>query len=205
LEASKIKPSDCEALCNWGSVLFERAKRSAGEAAIGLFEQAAEKYLAAHSIRPNDHELLYNWAFLLSELSERVTGDEVALQVMAAIAKYREALAVKPGDQETLFYLTRMLLKGAKRAQGEYSKQLNAEAREKMRALKVGAMGPYNLACLAALDVNEELCRKYLQMAEAAGTLPDSGYLAADADLDPIRNTQWFQQLLERKPASEKT
>jgi len=204
-EASRIKPSDSEALCNWGSVLFERAKRSEGEAAIGLFEQAAEKYSAAHNIGPKDHGLLYNWGFLLSELAERVTGAEVALQVTAAIDKYREALAVKPGDQETLFYLTRMLFKGAKCAQSEHSKLLNAEAREKMRALKVGAMGPYNLACLAALDVNEELCRKYLQMAEAGGTLPLSGYLAADADLAAIRNTQWFQQMLERKLASEKS
>ena len=203
-EASRIKPDDYDTLCNWGSVLFEQAKRSKGEQSTRLFEEAAVKYQSALALKPEDHELLYNWAVLISELSERVTGEEGVRQIAAAIDKYR-ALAVKPDDQETLFYLTKMLLKEAKHSHGERSVQLVAEAREKMPLLKVSVMGPYNMACLAALDDNHEECRRYLEMAQEGKVLPDVNHLLTDRDLNSVRDTQWFQEMVALQGSPNKS
>ncbi len=56
----------------------------------------------------------------------------------------------------------------------------------------------YDCACYAALLGNVEECRQWLARAEAEDALPPLEYLQTDTDLDGVRETAWFQELLTR-------
>jgi hypothetical protein len=42
-----------------------------------------------------------------------------------------------------------------------------------------------------------ENCRKWLEKAQASGTLPTGEHIAADTDLDNVRQCDWFQTMLK--------
>ena len=194
------RPDDHEALNNWGILLSEQAKRTSGEEASKLFATAGEKYAAALAIKPDDHEALSGWGNLLLEQAKRASGEEASKLLAAAGEKYAAAVEIKPDDHEVLNNWGNLLLEQAKRANGDDASKFFATAEEKLTA--AATLGPsttYNFACLKALQHDEDQCRQHLENAEKHGTLPDYHHLVADTDLDSVKQTPWFRELLERQ------
>jgi hypothetical protein len=52
---------------------------------------------------------------------------------------------------------------------------------------------------LDALQGDEIECRKNLENAERAGSLPRPEHLAKDPDLASVRDRPWFQELVDRQ------
>ena len=196
-QALAIKPDSHEALYSWGSLLLEQAKRASGEEAARLFGEAGEKYRQALAVKPDSHEALYGSGVLLVEQAKRTSGDEAARLLDEGAERYERALAIKPDGHEALYGLGNLLSLQAQRATGDEAARLFDEAER--RLLSAAALEPgktYNLACLAALRGQNDMCRDYLNQAKAHGTLPGKGHMRTDTDFDSVRNEPWFQDLL---------
>ncbi|MBB1092604.1 hypothetical protein HUU61_15075, partial [Rhodopseudomonas palustris] len=116
--------------------------------------------------------------------------------------KYQAALAIKPDDHEVLNNWGTVLLEQAKRAGGEEAVLLVADAADKIvSAVNIDPTNTYNLACVRALQGDEQGCRSALENAEKHRTLPPIEHLISDSDLDRVRSTPWFQDLIARRGA----
>jgi Tfp pilus assembly protein PilF len=199
-ETLAIKPASDDALNNWGNLLLEWAKRISGEEASRLFAAAEDKYKAALAIKPDKYEVLSNWGNLLSEQAQRAAGEEALQLLVAASDKYAAAIAVKPDFAKAFDNWGSVLLDRARRSSDQEASRLLAEAAEKLSAsVRINPSRTYNLACLAALQGDEERCRQNLEHAEKCGTLPSNEYLVADPDLETVKKKPWFQKLLGRR------
>jgi len=79
----------------------------------------------------------------------------------------------------------------------EDAQQLFADAKEKCLAaekVKPGD-GAYNLACIAALQSDEQGCREWLEKSKQFGTLPNRSHMVNDPDLEAYREREWFKKL----------
>ena len=78
------------------------------------------------------------------------------------------------------------------------SRQLLAEAELRLLVNEENSPGSaaYNLGCVRALDNDEEGARGWLETARDRGTLPSVEHMESDSDLDSVRHTGWFQDLL---------
>ena len=100
--AAKTKPDMHEALNNWGNALTQLARRSEGDAARALWQQALEKYDAALKIKPDKHISLHNSANALNELAQVSESDTARALWQKAFEKYDATLRLKPDMHETL-------------------------------------------------------------------------------------------------------
>jgi Tfp pilus assembly protein PilF len=115
-----------------------------------------------------------------------------------ASEKYAEAVRLKPDMHEAFNNWGSMLAAQAQQHPGAERDALLDQAEDKLKraeAVKQGS-GAYNLACLAALRGQEGECRQWLETGRQAGALPDRAHLESDADLDPVRETDWFRDLI---------
>ncbi|MCE5219017.1 tetratricopeptide repeat protein [bacterium] len=80
------------------------------------------------------------------------------------------------------------------------AESLSAEATRRFEQAEELAPGSslYNRACLAALSGDEDACRDLLLKAETGGTLPSRSHMENDTDLDSVRTSAWFRELLSR-------
>lgn len=106
-----------------------------------------------------------------------------------ALYDFATSQALKPADipGNAVFYL-----------HGQPA-QLLPEARSKFieaEAVSPGA-GSDNLACVNAVEGREDECKKWLQKSKDLGTLPSRDHLLNDADLESVRDREWFQAFLE--------
>ena len=194
----KIKPDDHVALYNWGTAISDLAKMKEGKEAEKLFNLAFEKYEAALNIKPDKHEALYNWGTALSDLAKMKEGEKVENLFNLAFEKYESALKIKPNYHEALDNWGSALYDLAKMKEGEEAQQLLSESRTKLllaEQIKTGS-GAYNLACISALLNDDESCRKWLELSYESESIPDVEHLNSDSDLDNVRETSWFREII---------
>ena len=188
---------------SWSYVMLgimdsDAAQSAKPKEAVRLFDEAGEKYKAALDIKPDMHEALNNWGFALWEQAKTKNGEEAERLFVEAGEKYAAALDIKPDMHAALNNWGLALSDQAKTKSGEEAERLLAEAREKFEAVQ--AMNPghasYNLACLKALQGDEQGCRAYLEESRETGFLPGTQHLAEDSDLDSVRHTEWFRKFV---------
>ena len=187
-----------EALNNWGSALSDLAKTKEGDDAEQLFSLAFEKYEAALKIKPDKHEALYNWGLALSDLAKTKEGDDAEQLFSLAFEKYEAALKIKPDMHEALNNWGSALSYLAKTKEGDDAVNLLFRAKEKMlqaEETKKGS-GAYNIACISALLNDDVACRKWLKLAYEFKSLPKLEHLKGDFDLDSVRDTNWFKEIV---------
>jgi Tfp pilus assembly protein PilF len=202
--ALSVKPDMHEALNNWGNALTNQATRKDGVEADQLFNAAYNKYEAALAIKPNRHVALNNWGSALTEQARLKEGAEADQLFTAAYDKYGAALALKPDLRMALSNWGLGLLDQARLKQDAAAERLFNEAEQKFlgaEALEPGKAS-YDLACLHALRGNGDEARRWLERSKELGTLPTPEKLAADTDLDGIRDEEWFKDLVA-EPASQ--
>jgi tetratricopeptide (TPR) repeat protein len=169
-------------------------------AAEELLRQAEAKYEAALRIKPDDHEALNNWGNALAARARRASDASAAEELLRqAEAKYEAALRIKPDDHAALHSFGSFSLARAKRTSGRVQKDLLRAAEAKLKAAKkLGDTDTYNLACVYALLGRPLDCRRTLDAAKKAGTLPTVDHLRSDEDLKSVRSEAWFGELIER-------
>ena len=191
-----------EALYNWGTALQAHAEHKKGEEAVRLLAQAEAKYAQALGIQPDMYEALYNWGRVLSVRAKQTQGQESDQLLAEAQGKYQQALTIKPDLHQALNNLSEALLRRATLVQGEDAESLLLEAQqrgEQAESLHPGA-GAYNLACIRALLGDEAGCRRWIEKTRDFGALPSRAHMAQDTDLDSVRDTDWFQEILAAAP-----
>ena len=199
--ALNIKPDMHEALNNWGVALGAQARKKDGAEADELFTAAGEKYAAALNIKPDDNEALNNWGIALDAQAGKKEGAEADELLAAAGEKYAAALNIKPDDHEVLYNWGIALVAQARKKDGAEADELFTAAGEKYRQADVimPGFGAYNMACIAALRGDEAACREQLNRSKDAGRLPGRSHMDSDADLDLVRDKDWFKEFMKNR------
>ena len=201
---AELKPEERElralSLLQEGNQIYGKALQSGKEDADRLFGEAANKYEKALGMKPDMHEALYNWGNALSDQAQTKTGAEADRLFAAAGEKYERALRVKPDKHEALYNWGAALAAQAQTKTGAEADRLFAAAND--RYIKCESIRPghaaYNLACVASLCGREEDCEKWLEASKAAGVLPTRAHIEKDADLDPVRQRDWFKDFVSK-------
>ena len=160
---------------------------------VQLFDAAIEYYQKALIILPDYWRVLYNWGNALSHLADLKNEPLLFEQT---IEKFEQVLEFKPNDDKTFRSLGNALI-GYWRLTSD--KSILFKARKLLeRSLKINPDDVYNLACLEAIEDNLDKCRTHLEHCAKMGTIPDRDHLVADADLEKVREEDWFKKLVEK-------
>ncbi len=144
--------------------------------------EAAQKYERADALDPEQPNTLYHWAMALYYLD----------RTEEAVEKYARVDALYPDHETTLTYWALALMK--LRQYEDASVVLG-----RVETIAPGH-GSYNLACIHAVTARPDECRAALELCVARNTLPLRDHLRTDADLDSVRDTDWFRDILEQAP-----
>ncbi|HOH30554.1 MAG TPA: hypothetical protein PLC40_12830, partial [Candidatus Hydrogenedentes bacterium] len=98
---------------------------------------------------------------------------------------FRELADVQDSEEER----RRCLEQALEKAEHAFSRNLKQAA--------------YNCACYAALLGKVDECRQWLARAEAERSLPPLEHMQTDKDLDGVRETVWFRDLVARRQYKE--
>jgi cytochrome c-type biogenesis protein CcmH/NrfG len=193
----EIKPDDYIAWNNWGYALSEQARKKEGDEADRLFTEACDKLRKALEIEPDMYEAWNNWGRALSRQADKKDGNETDRLVIDAYKKLQRAIAIKPDGYEAWNNWGYALSHQAQRKRGQEKNELLRNAREKLLKAEQMKKGwaAYNLACAAAIEGNEEECKKWLKIDEEAGTLETREYAMKDDDLKMYRDKDWFKAI----------
>ncbi len=196
-KAVQITPDDHEAYYNWGTALFELATRKEGGESEGLLRASFEKFEKSVQIKPDSCLTYNNWGIGLCELAKRKEGMESESLLRASFEKFEKAVQIKPDHHPAYDNWAAVLIEMAKRKDGGDRARLLEEAKQKClkaESIEEGSSA-YNLACAYALLGDEAGCRRWLETCQRCGTLPRRSQVMADADLESVRDKEWFKQI----------
>ncbi len=156
-----------------------------------LIYEVIVKYEASLAIEPENADTLGKLGAALAGLAE-LKGDEALFR--EAINKYEAALSIEPNMPFVLNNLGGCIL-SLRRFKKDAA--LLDRAREVLdRHEALDRSQPYNRACLAAIQGDEEGCRERLARAKEFGALPPAEHLKSDPDLENMRDKPWFRPYL---------
>lgn len=193
-------PAACN---NWGNALADWARALTGEAQQQRFAEADQRYAKATELQPDDAGTYHNWGMTLAYWAGTLTGEAQQQRFAEADQRHAEAAKLQPDDAGTYYSWGNALLAWARTLTGEAQQQRFAKAEAVLlKAKQLGYKNSYNLACLRALQGRPDEARALLQETRDNGCLPDADHLNTDADLDSLRDLDWFKALLvePRKP-----
>ena len=188
------------ALNNWGVDLSKLAKTKEGKEADDLFKQSFKKYEQALKIKPDKHEALNNWGTALSELAKTKEGKEADDLLKQSFEKYERALKIKPDKHETLDNWGHALSDLAKTKEGKEADDLFKQAFKKLmkaEEIKEGTAA-YNISCIYALTNKIKESLIWLEKSLKMKSTPSRKHILADSDLDKIKSTNEFRNLISR-------
>jgi NAD-dependent SIR2 family protein deacetylase len=171
----------------------------------GELDKAQQTVEAISGDLPESLKETASWVYILQgnaflEQAKQKQGEEADLLFNQATEKYKQALKIKSDRYDALNCLSTTLLYQARlKKGGDRDKILEAAKEKALNAEKImrGA-GAYNLACIFALQNQEDECQQWLNTAWQANNLPDCNHLANDSDLDSVRGRSWFQDFLRK-------
>lgn len=167
-----------------------------------FLQQACEQYREASTRDASNARLWYNWALFLTEIAG-LTGDiqERRSLLNEACAKLQEAARLED-TRNFIWGLWGCALRDLAEVQDSEEERYRCLEQAKEKALYAFSLNletaAYDYACYAALLGNVEECRQWLAKAEEGDALPPFEHLQTDKDLDGVRETAWFQELLTR-------
>jgi tetratricopeptide (TPR) repeat protein len=190
--AHSLKPGMYVTLYNWGNALAALAKQKQDPK---LFQKASEKFEAAIAIKPDKYWAFNNWGLALFDIARLKEDGQLFEQ---AAQRFQKAIELRP-DVPAAFINWGAALMGIAKIRRDH--KLYKEARklfEKGEALNPDKV--YNLACLAAITGAFDESRQRLEHCKVKGTLPPKTHLLEDPDLEPIRDLDWFKDLIADLP-----
>lgn len=196
--ALAIEPKLPRVYFNWGNALAAQAQTKRGKTADRLFAAAGAQYIAALAIEPGYPAALYQWGNALFAQARHKDGPEARRFYAEACGKYEAALEGRPGFVEAHNSWGSALLGQARTMDGDARQARIRQAEQhfvEAESLRAGA-GAYNAACARALLGDADGCRQWLEQCRRLSVLPPIGHLLEDADLDSVRERDWFKALL---------
>lgn len=198
-------PEDSLNAVSWAYIeLFKNTYYKAEETTLldsgALYEHAILFCKKAHENKPNNHIVLNTWGAALAGQARLKSIDEADNLFKQAYEKYEAALIIKPDYNQALHNCGNALFDQAILKSGKEANALFEKAREKyLQAEKIKkGFGAYNLACIESHLGNEDECKRWLEASrETSINLPPLEYIQKDADLDPMRDKQWFKDILD--------
>ena len=101
---------------------------------------------------------------------------------------------------EVLYHWGNALLDQAGTKTGAEAERLFVQSRDLL--LKAESIVPgnaaYNIACLSALQGQEEECKKWLEWCLNIGKMPSRQHIEKDRNLEKVREKPWFKAILSR-------
>lgn len=177
--------------------LAKKAKILSGKSTQDKYEQAYQKYEQAIIINPKAYDAYLNWAIALSEEAITLSEKEAREKFKQAYQNYEQANKIKPNDYHTYSNWGTSLLNEARLISGKLAFEKIIEAEKKsQKAKSIINKGNYNLACAFALTDKIPKALKELTQCNKDGTLPKLKHLETDTDMDPLRETKEFQELI---------
>lgn len=207
-EAVKRDDTDAMAWSNWGAVLGRLADLAESqEQKRALLEKACHKYKEAVK-RDDTHAVAWsNWGTVLGRLADLAeTQEQKGTLLEEACCKCEEAVKRDDTLANAWFNWGVALEKLVALEQNATAKRhLLQDAGEKfLRAHELEpGKGCYGLAHIAALQGDAAACKNWLLKAEELDRLPSAEHIEKDPDLDAVRETSWFQELLARQRKRE--
>lgn len=192
------KEESSSAYYNWGTALVALGKRKQDDEADELYRQAFEKYAKAVEIKKDSDDDAYNnWGAALIYLAKLKQGDEADELYRQAFEKCAKAVEIKKDKDDAYSNWGVALIGLAKNKTGENRDKLFKQAEAKL--LEAESIKPcsssYNLACLYALNDNEDKCREWFEKGEEKGTLPTRQVAEEDDDLNNVKDKDWFKRI----------
>jgi tetratricopeptide (TPR) repeat protein/NAD-dependent SIR2 family protein deacetylase len=219
--ALEVNPRAYEPHNNWGALLYEQAFRATGPEKSTLLTESVVKYQEANKNQHRAFEVLNNLGCAFLELARSRLPDELDLatdDLKDAISLFEEALVIKPGQLEVLNNLGAVYLEITKfngtsdRIDDQTVNEEEANYLDDLvtldplgsdlrrifilaESVRFGA-GSYITACRYSILGIEPDCKQELRKSLQYKQLPSKEYMIRDPNLDNVKNSEWFQQLI---------
>ncbi|MGE0636681.1 MAG: SIR2 family protein [Bacteroidia bacterium] len=193
--ALEIKPNEEEVWYNWGTNLTKLAMANGNDEELHL--NAFEKYRKAIEIKKDYHEAFYNWGYALGVLAEFKMNDEKLYQ--QAFEKYADAVRILPDKYNAWDNWGNSLLKLAIAKKNDT--ELLKQAIEKFEIANKCKphYSSYNLSCAYSLLNIKDKALEFLEdCLSKKATKMTRKHIAADTDLNNIKDLPRFQELLDK-------
>jgi hypothetical protein len=182
-----------------------QARKSANAAqAAPLFDAAYQGFAKVIADNLIFSEALYHWGFALLHQARAQTPEQATATYEDAISKFSFCLLTAPhylgaaiDGGVAIMELARI---SATEARGDWYR-LAESFFTNANAIQKGSAS-YNLACIEALRGDEAACQAALREARSFGSLPDIEAIVGDDDLQSVKDSAWFKDLIEewRRP-----
>jgi tetratricopeptide (TPR) repeat protein len=210
---------------NTGAAYYEIAMLSEGEEKIRLLNAAVAKYRQALARDGRAFNILNNLGCALLELARCCEQINAPNHLKEAIRFFDQALAPGPVRLSIIDKLRVINNLGAvylEQTKNDDNSESNSESDNDLddfasvdplgndlrktyslaESIRTGA-GSYMTACRYAIMGIEPDCKDELIRIQKRKQLPAKAYLLRDPNLENVRSSEWFQQLIETEPAEE--
>lgn len=195
-----LNPTQELALVNLAAALVELVQAKQGADAEELLIEAMRKSEDALKLLPNDHKPLGNWGNALLCLAKMKHGEDAEKLFEKSTQKYEALLKIKPDDSAALEGWGLALAYLARMKDGTEREALLKVALQKCQAAEdiSKGEGSYNQACIRALCGDTDRALLQLEAALKAGSKPFRSHILDDPDLQSIRPSEKFKELLDK-------
>lgn len=192
-KALEISPEMFEALHSLG-----KAKLLLGRitSKVDDYEKSIEMSRRALAVNPASDATLANWGTALAELGELTKNIEL---IKESFFMFQRAMEINPLNEVTLNCWGASLLKAS--SISGIREYLDQAINILTEAEKINPSNVYNLACAHAHLGEKDKCKNLLHRCKTLMTLPPKLWMEIDPDLNNVKNTAWFKELMESHDA----
>lgn len=178
-----------------------RARLLGGEAARPLILRAGELLEGVLNGNPANYQALEKWASLSHVRARLMPGEETTRMAAAGVRRFETAARNGADPDAILRGWGTALWALAKCVDGEESARLLAEAKAKLleAETRVPESAAYPLAGICAQTGEAEECRRWLRASGEPGGSISLDWVETEEDLAPVRECEWFRQLLAER------
>lgn len=208
-QALECNAAYCESKNNLGASLYEQALRSEREEAALHLREAIKNFQSATLLEPGLYHSYNNLGNATMQLALANSDASSRALFTTANTQFERALFLEPGNLRVLNNWGKALL-------DRHRSNLDDEAtRDNLpdEIVKISGLaervkqggGIYLSACVAALIDDDMGCRYALLKAHKRNMLPSKDYVLNDQNLESVRGTDWFDELIKQIFPDENT
>ena len=193
-----LKPADESLSTSLASALAYPARLDGGETARQAVLRAGELLEAVLRNNPASCEALTRWAGFLSYRARVIPGEETARMAADGVRRFEAAAQDAPAPDAILRGWATALWTLARCVDGQESARLLREAKAKLleSEARVPRSAAYSLACFCAQTGETEECQRWLRVSGEPGRDFSPDLLRAEEDFAPVRECEWFREIL---------
>lgn len=175
------------------------AQQQPSDEADKLFQQAYNNFSVISKSYSHYADAVYYWGFALLKQAQTKSEKEAISLLEEAINKFMFCKTLSPLHLGVAIDGGVALLELAKAKQVSLEDDLYNKAIESFQSaeqIQTGAAS-YNLACLYALNNDNDACLKALELAKYHGLIPEIADIINDADLKNVNQLPWFNDYIK--------